>query len=313
MRLVKKNLYLSVTIDTEMDKMPNWYNSNPVTFKGVLQAIPNKLTPLFEKYSIKPTYMLSPEVIENEDCVKVLKELTNCELAAHLHGDFIEPNPRKEQISGAYIKEMQCEYDNETEYKKLENLTNLFYEKIGYKPFSFRAGRYGIGKYSGKALMELGYKLDTSVTPNIIWTDSQGNKRPDFTDLPENPYYINICGNIFKEGESDFLEVPVTVVQNIEDENKYTNGAWLRPWYSHSDAMIKIIDNAVETANNSDEPQILVMMFHNVELVPKASPYPQTDDDVVKYLNILEKIFMHTTGLNIKPVTLKEFYDIYKS
>ena len=49
---------MSVTIDTECDKSPNWSNSSPLTFNSIYDAIPNKLQPLFEAYSIKPTYFL---------------------------------------------------------------------------------------------------------------------------------------------------------------------------------------------------------------------------------------------------------------
>ena len=62
---------MSVTIDTECDKSPNWSNSSPLTFNSIYDAIPNKLQPLFEAYSIKPTYFLSPEIIEDQPSVEV--------------------------------------------------------------------------------------------------------------------------------------------------------------------------------------------------------------------------------------------------
>ena len=72
---------MSVTIDTECDKSPDWSNSNPLTFNSVNEAIPQILQPLFESYSLKPTYFLSPEVIEDASCVKILSSIkNNCEL-----------------------------------------------------------------------------------------------------------------------------------------------------------------------------------------------------------------------------------------
>ncbi len=39
--------YLVVTIDTECDKSPTWHNSNPLTFKSIIEGVPELLTPLF--------------------------------------------------------------------------------------------------------------------------------------------------------------------------------------------------------------------------------------------------------------------------
>ena len=60
---------MSITVDTECDKSVNWTNSNPLSFNSIYQGIPERLQPLFETYSIKPTYFLSPEVIEDKKSV----------------------------------------------------------------------------------------------------------------------------------------------------------------------------------------------------------------------------------------------------
>ena len=62
---------MSVTIDTECDKSPDWTNSNPLSFKSILDGVPNKLQPLFQAYGIKPTSFLSPEVIQDHNAPKI--------------------------------------------------------------------------------------------------------------------------------------------------------------------------------------------------------------------------------------------------
>ena len=39
------------------------------------------------------------------------------------------------------------------------------------------------------------------------------------------------------------------------------------------------------------------MMFHSMEVIPKASPYPQSDSDVNRYLDELKRILDWSAGL----------------
>lgn len=311
-----QDCFFCVTIDTECDRSPNWSTSDPLTFRGILEAIPNKLSPIFQKYRIRPTYFLSHEVIENPECCIVLKEIKNCELGTHLHGDFVQPKIRSEKFAGTLCNEMQHEYTYDIEYKKLSNLTKMFSNNIGYQPLSFRAGRFGISYNTGKILMDLGYKVDSSVTPHLLWKDRYLNDFPDFRDLPEQPYFISKNGNIWETGSSDFLEIPLTIRKKKFDLfsklfGKIQNPLWLRPWYSSSESMIQIVENAYKEAINHKKPYILVMMFHNMELIPGASPYPQSIIEVEQYLDSLEKLFNFIDILNIKSKTLSEIYELF--
>ena len=109
----------------------------------------------------------------------------------------------------------------------------MFFQQFGYQPVSFRAGRFGIGHQTGKWLDELGYKVDTSVTPHITWTSKKGKKFPDFQDFPETPYRVSYEGDIWQTGHSDFLEVPVTIIKSKTlGDTKSNKPNWFSPWYS---------------------------------------------------------------------------------
>jgi len=69
--------YFIVSVDVEIDKSPNWSTATPTTFSGVKHGIKEILHPLFMKYGVRPTYLLSPEVISLE-CCKIFLELNNC-------------------------------------------------------------------------------------------------------------------------------------------------------------------------------------------------------------------------------------------
>lgn len=314
----KGNVFFCFTVDTECDRSPDWSTSQPLSFHGVLDAIPNILHPLLQKYHIRPTFLISHEVMDNPECCRVLKALQNCELGTHLHGDFVEPQKNQGEFAGTLCKAMQCDYEYDIEYQKLKTLTQMFITNFGYQPKAFRAGRFGIGHNSGKALMELGYKIDSSVTPHLVWKNKDTSHIVDFREAPEQPYFISTSGDIWKKGDADFLEIPITIRENKEGNfgrllGKKTKSQWLRPWYSDAKVINDIIQDTHRKRKESPIPIILVMMLHNVELIPGASPYPQTEEEVLQYLKSLTMIFSYIETLGIVPATLTEVYGMLKN
>src|ERR1043166_745739 len=124
--------YLAGTIDTECDKGPAWRVQQPIGYRSVLEGVPQRLQPLFDRVGAKPTYLLSPEIIEHDECVATLQQLSGgVELGTHLHGEFIEPNrPPMESIT--MTSDRQRQYDPAVERSKLANLTRLFESRFGY-------------------------------------------------------------------------------------------------------------------------------------------------------------------------------------
>jgi len=76
--LNEEKVLLCVGLDTECDKDLTWGTRFPFQFRSVLEGIPKRLTPLFNYYGIKPTYFLSPEVINDSACVGLLTQLKDC-------------------------------------------------------------------------------------------------------------------------------------------------------------------------------------------------------------------------------------------
>ncbi|MFA6088653.1 MAG: hypothetical protein WC755_02200 [Candidatus Woesearchaeota archaeon] len=245
-----------ITIDVEPDAVyPTWKTSNPISFKGVIEGIP-LLDEFAKKKEIKLTYLAQPAVLLNQDCVNVLK-CTTFEVGSHLHGDYISPSARYPgpDFSGCDPIEKQKDYTYDIEFGKLETLSKLFRDKIGYFPLSFRAGRFGIGKNSYKILHSLGYTHDTSVVPG--WKHFKKEKR-------RKPF--------LKDG---VIEVPITA------DNKRK---WLRPTigYSNKKDIKEIIKWAVRKNLN-----VLCTMFHNVEIIPGASPYCNSNKEKEEILDRL--------------------------
>ena len=299
---------MSVTIDTECDKSPDWSNSNPLTFKSILDGVPNKLQPLFKTHGIKPTYFLSPEVIEQKKCADVFNSIKDdCELGTHLHADFIEPLKTPGDLSGVAADAFQTEFAPEIQFKKLQNLTNLFKNTFSFDPKVFRAGRYAADANTISSLIKLGYKVDSSFTPHLQWVGPNGTII-NHKESPEQPYFTN-DQDIYCENNGQILEIPISIIQSRSFfRAKYL---WLRPKFSSFSEMKKVINRTIEKYQNN-QYIILVMMFHSQEVIPNASPYTRNEKDVEQYLALLNKIFYYAKKNSINFSTLSEIHTLFE-
>lgn len=284
-----------VTIDVEPDCTVGWNRSEPLTFENIEIGIARILHPLFQRYAVKPTYLISPEVLNDRRSVEVLKQLGGCELGAHLHSEYIEPQTKYADPAGTRSCEFPCNLPDELELEKIKSITGLFNERFGFYPKSYRAARFGADTDTLKWLAETGYKVDTSVTPQINWRPKGG---PDFRGFPAQPYWVE---------EGKLLEVPVTIDGKrfwlLPD--KWFCYKWLRPSIMSGYEMKKLID---KITGESEESVVLNMMFHSMEIIPKASPYVKSQTGQRRFLKKLKNIFEYLGDLDFESKTLVEIY-----
>lgn len=301
---------LLVTIDVECDKSPSWHTAVPLRFRGVTEVIPALLQPLFANFGIRPTYLLSPEVLADDGCIAVLRDLRDVELGTHLHGEYIGPPPQLDPSADSITMAMQGDYPPEVEQAKLRALTERFCARLGYAPTAFRAGRFGIGRDSGRFLHSLGYRVDSSVVPHICLHNPAGEPRPDFRACPELPYRVGRDHDLFTPGDSPLLEVPVTVLaagllpaaRPIWPGARTGEPIWFRPSYADAETMIEIVRRVA-----AEPGRPLVMMFHNIELLASASPYSRSEADVRRCLDTLNTAFAAALAAGFQPATLSEY------
>lgn len=302
---------LVITIDVEPDCTPTWGYSEPLTFNGVLSGIRDRLQPLFNKYDACPTYLINNVVLENDQSIEIFKKLEGkFELGTHLHPEFIEPNKQFHKYAGIKAVANQCFLDPEIEFYKLQGITELFINKIGYQPLSFRAGRFSAGPNTIECLRRLGYKVDTSVTPHLLWDDKSRESPIDFTEAFEQPYFIKQNSLLEKDTKSNIiLEVPVSVYKKksfLRDKN-----IWLRPgWSSYKD--LTGLTNDYKGKYRYNKNIVLNMMLHNVEVLPGISPYAKNEKECASVLSTVERYLSYCKSFNIKSVTLNELYGIYR-
>ncbi len=293
-------IYFTLTIDVEPDCTPTWHYSNPLTFNGVTYGIQKILQPLFNQYNITPTYLINNVVLENEESISTFQKLDGLfELGTHLHSEFIEPEKKYYDYAGKKGEANQCFLSSDIEFEKMKNITNLFREKFGYSPVSFRAGRFSARKNTLVCLEKLGYKVDTSVTPHINWNDETREQPVDYRNANEQPYF-----------DGKILEIPISITQQkrLLLKNKTI---WLRPFYSTYKEMNTLVEE-YEKKYRENKHIVFNMMFHNVEILPNKSPYTKTQNDVARYLESLELFFQLCNKKKMESIALSQLYDIYK-
>ena len=319
-------VYLAVSIDVEPDCSLNWHYSNPIKFEGVQKGIKDILHPLFLKYNIAPTYLINNVVLEDDLSVETFSKLDGrFELGAHLHPEFIEPEKTIFEYSGAKGAENCCFYDPDIEYLKIENITKLFISKFGYSPKSFRAGRFSAGRNTIKSLKKLGYVVDSSVTPNIIWDDKYRKHPVSYLGTSNQPYFTNDITFPIVNDDSDFVEIPISIVKGTKTlidqfigflHSKkivlnFEKNIWFRPKYSTTKELKFVVKKLVN--NSKDNDVYLNMMFHNVEILPSLSPYCINQSDCKRYLKQLEDIFKFCNSIGVQSETLSSLATGFKN
>ena len=122
-----------ITVDTEADNQ--WAEEKKLA-TGNLKFL-SRFQSLCEKYGFIPTYLLSYEITQDREGVKMLAEWQNqgkAEIGSHLH-PWVMPN---------YIgkgKIYPSELADPDLKQQLKILTSSIEEKFGNRPTSYRAGR----------------------------------------------------------------------------------------------------------------------------------------------------------------------------
>lgn len=296
--------YLALTVDVEPDsRWPTWTYADPLTFDGVSIGVNERFGPLCARLGLRPTYLINNIVLEHRPSVETLARQTNCELGTHLHPEFIGPDKKHSDYSGKTNGANQCFLPEKIEFEKLSSLTALFRGSFGRQPLSFRAGRFSAQAGTVRSLIKLGYKIDSSVTPHIVWDDPTREKPVDFRSAPEQPYFVSANDITKTDPASPLLEVPLTIIRKWRFLSLRTY--WFRPGYSTPAQLMKIADSPPEQGQDC----VLNMMFHNVELVPGKSPYNSTEEECRSYLDAIESAARHCLNNGFKSATLSEIHD----
>ena len=292
-----KKIYLMVTIDTEED---NWAYTRTSIKVNNISNLP-LLQELFDSQKIKPIYLCDLPVIDDVDSLCILQNIHdkgNCYIGTHLHPWNTPPLEEDLSEANSYLNNLPEELIRE----KLTYLTEQIAAKFCVNPVIFRAGRWGVGEKVIKVMYDLGYKIDTSVTPFINWQEIGSWK--NFNAYPYAPYYVDskTCDltSPVPSSKNSILEIPATIGFNrapLHISKKFYDAMslfplkaikakgfchrtnllkklWLSPEQSTSSEMIVLVQSILKSGIN-----LLNFTFHSTSLQIGCSPYVKTNDD----------------------------------
>ena len=134
---------LVVSIDTEADGQ--WNHGAALTTRNV--AFWQPFMSLCERHGALPTYLVTSEIVEDDtacECLRTWSSEGGAEVGAHLHPwttpPFVDrPGLRLNDHAHAFPSELP----DDLLRAKLIRLTDQIEERIGLRPTSYRAGRFG--------------------------------------------------------------------------------------------------------------------------------------------------------------------------
>lgn len=201
---MKPKVRLLITVDTESDA---WSPSRaPARCDNLRQLA--RFDAFLEGLGLRATYLLTWHAANDPWASDFLTDLSRsgrAVLGSHLHPWSCPPYEEPFVLANTMCSNLP----EDLQVRKLQMLTDRVTELRGDAPISFRAGRWGFGPTTASALVQCGYRVDSSVTPWISWEEFHG---PSFIGAPNGIYRIRPGGDVLTgDPKGALVEVPVTV------------------------------------------------------------------------------------------------------
>jgi len=193
-----RNKYCLLTNDVETTSI--WHNTlrDKTGFKVLKEGMP-ALLDIYNKYDIKSTFFFTGYIAKLfPDIVKMIIK-DGHEVASHGKSHL------KENGFDVMPFERQKRHLIETK-KLLEDISGL-------EVITFRAPALRVNKHTAQALIETGYKIDSSVASQRFdfFLSFGGLKKLNWLFAPRLPYYTS-PDSLFRKGESPLIEIPLSAL-----------------------------------------------------------------------------------------------------
>lgn len=287
---------LIVVIDTEEEfdwNAPADRNATSVDAMAHIERVQD----IFDEYRIVPCYVIDYPVASTRVGYEKLRNYAadgRCEIGAHLH-PWVNP-PHEEEVTprNTYPGNLP----KALELAKLTHLTDQIESTFGFRPRSYKAGRYGYGPNTTDILAELGYEIDLSFCPPM---DHRADGGPDYRHGSRKPAFYGPAQKLF--------EVPITAdyvgwgpfpgplfalasrlkalrVPGILSRLRMLDRLMLSPEGYTSDEHIRLVRSMFKGGLRT-----FTWSFHSPTVVPGRTPYVDTSDQLNEFLNTFRRFF----------------------
>ncbi|MCB8747169.1 polysaccharide deacetylase family protein [Rhodoferax sp. U2-2l] len=289
---------LTVVVDTEEEFDWSQPFSRGNTRTQSIAAQPLAHQRVFDKHGVVPTYVIDWPVATHPQAVQVLKALMEagqCDIGTHLHPWVSPPHDEEVNTFNSYAGNLPPEL----EYQKLDQLTTAIATSFGKRPIVFKAGRYGVGPHTADTIARLGYLIDASVVP---YTDMRGDGGPDFSGHGVQPYWFTAHGQTL-------LELPATAgyAGRLHQQGRWLYPALQTPWAKRlrlpgMASRAGLLERVKLTPEGYSAQELIHLTrclydqgcrffgltYHSPSLVPGNTPYVRSQEDLTKFLSVLD-------------------------
>ena len=185
-----------MTNDVETTSIVNGGLRDETGIKVWKEGLP-QLLDLYDKYDIKATFFyIANFAKQHPEIIKIVQERGHevaCHGLTHQHDKAFDVMPYKEQL------------------EHLTTAKKILEDIAGEEVVSFRAPALRVNFDTPKALIEAGFKYDSSVAPqrmDMFMSLGSKNKLQWF-GAPRSPYQTR-ADNLARKGDSGIIEVPVS-------------------------------------------------------------------------------------------------------
>jgi len=292
-----------VSIDTEED---NWHRSRDnIAVENICEL--RRLGRFLDRLGVRPTYFTAYQVAIHERAAETLRDICaagSAEIGAHLHPWNTPPLAEAFVPRNSMLKNLPADL----QLAKLRRLTSALEEAFDFTPSAFRAGRYGLGRDTVAALLNCGYRVDSSVSPFISLEGVDDG--PTFLGAPLGAYHLAPDRDVTRPApDGDLLEIPLSYGFNRgpfsfwDRVRRFAEAApcrWLHfPGLATRSGLVKRIALCPELASVGEMLTLssrllehgvrhLQLAWHSASLKPGLSPFARTAADVARLYASIE-------------------------
>jgi hypothetical protein len=312
---------VTISVDTEED---NWAPTRTGITVDNIRELP-RLDRWFEGLGVRATYFTTYHVAATPWSAGILRDLSatgRSEIGAHLH-PWNTP-PLDEPLSARLT--MTKNLHPALREAKIRQLTELLTHSFGAAPTSFRAGRFGLSADTAAALVQCGYRVDSSVTPFVNWTSVDDG--PSHDDAPMAMHWLGADGLRTNGAQGRLIEMPISLGYTRAPfalwhrVHRIIDSAALRPMrLVGALSRMRLLEKVILNPENDGTRSMIALarqliargtgylhfFFHSPSLRPRTSPYAPTRAATQRILASLEETLDRLHGLTrVKFMTVVE-------
>lgn len=273
---------------------------------------------VFERYKIKPTYLVTYPLAVSPLSTRILKEFLNaglCDLGAQLHPWVTPPLAMPFTDRFSFPGNLPARLEQE----KLRVLTEAIRDNFAVQPVAYKAGRYGLGERTADIIEALGYLVDTSLAPLTSYRSSGG---PDYLRFDYKPFWFgknrrilqlpltrSAVGTLTNVFSSTYARVDgyfgnVSGLKGLLARSQLAERITLSPEGNDLKALIRLTDSLIARGQ-----RIFTLSYHSPSLAPGNTPYVRNQRDLADFLDRVAAYcdyFHHSVGGRF--ATVRELY-----